>query len=516
MAKTSPPAAAGRPFDKVLVANRGEIAVRVIQGLRELGLGTVAVHSEPDRTALHALLADQAVPIGPAPASDSYLVGSRLIEAALGTGAGAIHPGYGFLSENAAFCRAVEAAGLVFIGPTAASMEVMGDKLASRRKMKESGVPVVPGTDEAVRDPQVAIRCAREIGYPVLLKASAGGGGKGMRIVRADADMAAALRQTMGEAGQSFGNDAIFVEKYIEDPKHIEVQVLGDGLGGAIHLFERECSVQRRHQKVIEESPSPSLTPELRARICEAAVRTAEAVSYRGAGTVEFILAPGGEFYFLEMNTRLQVEHPVTEAVTGVDLVHAQVRVASGEGLGLRQEDVRQRGWAFEFRVCAEDPARNFAPSIGRIEALTVPLGPGVRLDTGVYEGFEVPIHYDPLLAKLIVWGEDRPRAIARARRVLREFTLHGPTHNLPFHLWALDQPAFRDGTYTTHFVEAAFDPAAWLPDLTEQDREALVAAAALYESGRRAAATPGGSGEAGASGDAWRRAARRAMTGLR
>ncbi|MBK8165829.1 MAG: acetyl-CoA carboxylase biotin carboxylase subunit [bacterium] len=503
-----------RPFDKVLVANRGEIAVRVIQGLRELGLGTVAVHSDADGVALHALIADEAVAIGPAPSSESYLVGSRIIDAALATGAGAIHPGYGFLSENAAFARQVEAAGLVFIGPTAESMEVMGDKLSSRRKMLQSGVPVVPGTESAVRDPQVAIDIAGRIGYPVLLKASAGGGGKGMRVVRAAADMAAALRQTMGEAGKSFGNDAIFVEKYIEDPKHVEVQVLGDGRGEVIHLFERECSVQRRHQKLIEESPSPSLTPALRARICDAAVQTARAVDYRGAGTVEFILAPGGEFYFLEMNTRLQVEHPVTELVTGIDLVHAQVRIARGEGIGLRQQEVGQRGWALEFRVCAEDPARNFAPSIGRIDALTVPLGPGVRLDTGVYEGFEVPIHYDPLLAKLIVWGEDRPRAIARARRVLGEFVLHGPTHNLPFHQWALAQPAFADGSYTTHFLEEAFRADDWLPDLADGDRQALVAAAVLHESGRRV--TPAGQGPAAACGDNWRRAARRAMTGGR
>ncbi len=504
-------------FDKVLVANRGEIAVRIIQGLREMGLRTVAVYSEPDRTALHALVADEAVLIGPAAASESYLVAERLIEAAHRTGCGAIHPGYGFLSENAAFCRAVEEAGLVFIGPTAESMEIMGDKLSSRRKMMASGVPVVPGTDQAVRDPAVAIGIADGIGYPVLLKASAGGGGKGMRIVRSAGDMASALRQTMGEAGLSFGNDAIFVEKYIEDPKHIEVQVLGDGLGGAIHLFERECSVQRRHQKLIEESPSPSLSPELRARICEAAVQTARAVSYRGAGTVEFILAPDGAFYFLEMNTRLQVEHPITEAVTGVDLVHAQVRIARGEGIGLRQEDLRQRGWALEFRVCAEDPSRNFAPSIGRIDAMNVPLGPGVRLDTGIYEGFEVPIHYDPLLAKLIVWAEDRPRAIARARRALGEFTLHGPTHNLPFHLWALDQPAFRDGTYTTHFVETSFDASDWQPELSEADREALIAAAALFESGRRAGPAGGAQGDGGDSGcHNWRQAARRAMTGHR
>jgi acetyl-CoA carboxylase biotin carboxylase subunit len=502
-------------FTKVLVANRGEIAVRIIQGLKEMGIGTVAVYSDADRTALHVLMADEAVRLGPAPAAESYLLGDKVIAAAQKTGAQAIHPGYGFLSENGAFCQAVEAAGLVFIGPTAESMEVMGDKLSSRRKMIASGVPVVPGTDEAVRDPQVAVEIADGIGYPVLLKASAGGGGKGMRVVRQAADMASALRQTMGEAGSSFGNDAIFVEKYIEDPKHIEVQVLGDGTGNAIHVFERECSVQRRHQKVIEESPSPSLTPELRASICEAAVQTARAVNYRGAGTVEFILAPGGEFYFLEMNTRLQVEHPVTEMVAGVDLVRAMVRIAQGDGLPWRQEDLQQRGWAIEFRLYAEDASRNFAPSIGRIESMTVPQGPGVRLDTGVYEGFDVPIHYDPMLAKLIVWGEDREHAIARSLRVLSEFTLHGPVHNLAFHAWALRQPAFRDGSYTTHFVEQTFDAQDWLPPLDEADREALLAAAALYEAERRTRPACAAAGATDRPAN-WRLNALRAMTGNR
>ena len=508
-----PTSKTGKRFDKVLVANRGEIAVRIIQGLKEMGLGTVAVYSEVDRTALHVLMADEAVFIGPAPASESYLVGAKIIAAALATGAGAIHPGYGFLSENGPFSRQVEEAGLVFIGPTAASMEIMGDKLASRRKMRTSGVPVVPGTDEAVTDPQVAVGIAREIGYPVLLKASAGGGGKGMRIVREAGEMAGALRQTMGEARSAFGNDAIFVEKYIENPKHIEVQVLGDGRGHAVHVFERECSVQRRHQKVIEESPSPSLTPALREEICAAAVQTARAIDYRGAGTVEFILAPGGAFYFLEMNTRLQVEHPVTEMVTGLDLLHAMVRIAQGEGITHRQEDIRQRGWALEFRLYAEDPGRNFAPSIGRIESMTIPQGPGVRLDTGVYEGFDVPIHYDPMLAKLIVWGEDRAQALARSRRVLREFTLHGPVHNLPFHLWALDQPSFIDGSYTTHFVEDEFDPDNWLPELDPGQAEALVAAAALFESMRRSGREAGPESRDCAARN-WRLNALRSMTG--
>jgi acetyl-CoA carboxylase biotin carboxylase subunit len=507
----------GKKFTKVLVANRGEIAVRIIQGLKEMGLGTVAVYSSVDRTALHVLMADEAVFIGEAPAAESYLVGDRILAAARQTGAGAIHPGYGFLSENGPFSRQVEEAGLVFIGPTAESMEVMGDKLASRRKMRSSGVPVVPGTDEAVTDPDVAIGIAEEIGYPVLLKASAGGGGKGMRIVRKSAEMASSLRQTMGEAGSAFGNDAIFVEKYIENPKHIEVQILGDGCGNAIHVFERECSVQRRHQKVIEESPSPSLTPELREQICAAAVQTARAIDYRGAGTVEFILAPTGEFYFLEMNTRLQVEHPVTEMVTGTDLVHAMVKVALGEGICYQQDQLRQQGWALEFRVYAEDPGKNFAPSIGRIESMTIPQGPGVRLDTGVYEGFDVPIHYDPMLAKLIVWGESRPQAIARSKRVLREFTLHGPEHNLPFHLWALDQPTFVDGSYTTHFVENEFDPDDWLPELDEGQAEALVAATTLFEVLRRS--VPTGGDAAGDQGSDcrptnWRLNALRSMTG--
>jgi acetyl/propionyl-CoA carboxylase alpha subunit len=335
-----------------------------------------------------------------------------------------------------------------------------------------------------------------------------------MRIVRGADEMAAALRQTMGEAGASFGDDSIFVEKYVEDPKHIEVQVLGDGEGNVIHVFERECSVQRRHQKVIEESPSPSLTPELRERICEAAVQTAKAVDYRGAGTVEFILAPDGEFYFLEMNTRLQVEHPVTEMVTGTDLVRAMVLIAQGEGLCWRQEDLSQRGWSLEFRLYAEDPGKGFAPSIGRIESMTVPLGPGVRLDTGVYEGFDVPIHYDPMLAKLVVWGEDRDQAIARGRRVLREFVLHGPVHNLPFHLWALDQPAFLDGSYTTHFVEEAFDATDWLPPLSDEEREAVIAAVALYEAERRSGErAPAATGNAAGN---WRFNALRAMTGNR
>ncbi|MCB1150228.1 acetyl-CoA carboxylase biotin carboxylase subunit [bacterium] len=503
-----------RKITKVLVANRGEIAVRVMQGLKEMGIGTVAVYSEADRTALHVLTADEAYPIGPAPAAQSYLVQEKLLEVCRISGADAVHPGYGFLSENAAFSQACADAGLVFIGPPPETIHLMGNKLAARRKIMQSGVPVIPGTEEAVRDAATAKAAAAEIGYPVLLKAAAGGGGKGMRVVHAEAEIDAALRQTMGEAKASFGDDAVFVERFITNPKHIEVQVLGDGKGNAVHVFERECSVQRRHQKVIEESPSPSLTPELRAEICAAAVRTAESVDYLGAGTVEFILSDKGEFFFLEMNTRLQVEHPITELVTGTDLVRAQVRIARGEGLPYRQEDLRQHGWAIEFRIYAEDPSKGFLPALGRISSHIAPTGPGVRVDSGIYEGFDVPIHYDPLLAKLIVWGEDRAQAIARGKRALTEYTLHGPGHNIDFHLWALDRTRFLDGSYTTNFIDERFDPAEFQDPLPDADREALLTAAALFEADRREAVKTGDA-PCGAP-SPWRLDALRRMTGGR
>jgi len=503
-----------RKITKVLVANRGEIAVRIIQGLREIGIRTVAVHSEPDRTALHVLIADEAYDIGPAPAAESYLVAERIIATAKNCNADAIHPGYGFLSENADFARACDDAGIVFIGPRPETIDLMGNKLSARHKMTESGVPVIPGTEDAIRDPELAKKAAAEIGYPVLLKAAAGGGGKGMRVVRAEEDIDSALRQTVGEALASFGDDAVFIERYIENPKHIEVQVLGDGEGNAIHLFERECSVQRRHQKVIEESPSPSLTPELRADICQAAVRTAESVDYLGAGTVEFILSDQGEFFFLEMNTRLQVEHPITELVTGTDLVRAQIRIARGQGIPYSQDEIRQHGWSIEFRIYAEDPAKNFMPAVGRISSHIAPTGPGVRVDSGIYEGFDVPIHYDPLLAKLIVWGEDRLQAIARGRRALMEYTLHGPGHNIGFHLWALERPRFIAGTYTTNFIDERFDPAEFQDPLSDEDREALLTAAALFENDRRLTIHTGDSPAAAPS--PWRLDALRRMTGGR
>jgi acetyl-CoA carboxylase biotin carboxylase subunit len=469
-------------FSKVLIANRGEISVRVQQTLREMGITACAVYSDPDRTALHCLQADEAWPLGPGPAAESYLSIDKILDAARRSGCDAVHPGYGFLSENPDFARAVEKAGLVFIGPTPESMEAMGNKLAARRIMEKAGVPVVPGLTEPVRDPSEATAAAERIGYPVLLKAAAGGGGKGMRVVHEEAEMAGALERTQGEARSAFGDDAVFVEKYIDRPRHLEVQVLGDGRGEVIHLFERECSVQRRHQKVVEESPSPSIDEKTRQALCEAAVQAARAVDYRGAGTVEFIADPEDRFYFLEMNTRLQVEHPVTEEVVGVDLVAAQVRIAAGQDLPWRQEDLHQRGWAMEFRVYAEDPWRNFAPSLGRIHRLRMPQGPGVRNDRGLREGYEVPVFYDPLLAKLIVRAEDRSACLDRSRRALADYRILGLVHNLPLHRWIVEQPEFRAGRYSTHFLEERFDPAALSGGLDREELEVLACALALVE----------------------------------
>ena len=509
-----------RPITKVLVANRGEIAVRVIRACRELGIASVAVASDADRRALHARLADEVVAIGPPEPRASYLDMERILAAAAATGADAVHPGYGFLAENATFARRCAEAGLVFIGPDADTILAMGEKTAARAVMQAAGVPVVPGAllpepgPDGELDAAAVEAAARSVGFPLMVKAAFGGGGKGMRLVRDPAQVAASCAAAAREALKAFGDGKIYLEKFIERPRHVEFQVFGDRHGNAVHLFERECSVQRRHQKVIEESPSPSLTPELRASICEAAVQTAKAVNYRGAGTVEFILSPDGGYYFLEMNTRLQVEHPVTEMVTGTDLVRAMVLIAQGDGLCWTQDELQQRGWAMEFRLYAEDPSRGFAPSIGRIEGLTVPLGPGVRLDTGVYEGFDVPINYDPMLSKLIVWAEDRDLCIARAKRVLGEFVLHGPVHNLPFHLWVLDQPAFRDGSYTTHFVGDCFDPNAWLPALDDERRTALIAAAALFEAQRRSGQEVSPAETRGCAPSNWRLTALRRMTG--
>jgi acetyl-CoA carboxylase biotin carboxylase subunit len=443
-------------FKKILVANRGEIAVRIIRALRELGIPSVAVFSEVDRSALHVQLADEAIAIGPAPSAQSYLVGSRIIDAARQVGADAIHPGYGFLSENAGFAKACSAAGIKFIGPSGASIEKMGSKTGARRVALEVGAPVVPGTEQGIQTVGEARKIAAEIGYPVLLKASAGGGGKGMRRVDRENELEQAIRSASSEAQSAFGSGEVYLEKLIEQPRHIEVQVLGDEHGRLIHLGERECSIQRRHQKVIEECPSPlsSVVPGLRDAIGEAALKIARAADYYNAGTLEFLADQSGRFYFLEMNTRLQVEHPVTEWATGIDLVHWQIRIAAGERLTLKQEDITWRGCAMECRLYAEDPENNFFPSPGKLVHYAEPGGPGVRVDGGVYAGWTVPIEYDPLLAKLTVWGENRQIAIERMRRALREYRVAGITTNLSLFEEVMKDETFRAGRLDTGFLD--------------------------------------------------------------
>jgi acetyl-CoA carboxylase biotin carboxylase subunit len=480
--------AVARPFGKVLIANRGEIAVRVIRGCRELGIATVAVFSEADRESLHVMLADEAVLLGPPPAAQSYLAIDRIVAAARATGADAVHPGYGFLAENARFAEACAAAGLVFVGPPPAAVRSMGDKVAARRVAIASGVPVVPGTERPLGDDAEAARVAAEVGYPVMIKAALGGGGKGMRLVRAPADLAGALRAARSEAGAAFGDAAIYIERYVEEPRHIEIQVLADAEGAVVHLGERECSIQRRHQKLIEESPSPFVTPGLRRAMGEAACRVAAAVGYVNAGTVEFLVDRDGRFYFLEMNTRLQVEHPVTELVTGRDLVKDQLRIAAGDKLGFHQDDVGQSGWAIECRINAEDPYAGFIPSPGRITSLRPAAGPGVRDDSGVYAGYTIPSHYDTLMAKLVVWGEDRAVAIARMARALGEYKVVGVQTTIPVLQHILCDPDFVAGRLSTHFVDRLMG--ADRPEAGGRRRDVALIAAALaaYErAGRQA-----------------------------
>ena len=442
-------------FRKVLVANRGEIAVRVMRALRERGIASVAVYSDVDRGSLHVRSADEAIHIGPSASSESYLRSDKILAAAAQTGADAIHPGYGFLSENADFAQACEDAGITFIGPSAASIRSMGSKTAARKLAEEAGAPIVPGTSEAVAGVDDARRIAHEIGYPVMLKAAAGGGGKGMRLVHTEAELAGALRDATSEAERSFKSSEIYVEKAIVRPRHIEIQVLGDKHGNLIHLGERECSIQRRHQKVVEECPSPlvSSIPGMREKMGEAAVRVARIAGYYNAGTIEFLANDAGEFYFLEMNTRLQVEHPVTELVTAMDLVHWQLRIAAGEHLTVRQEDVRWNGWAMECRLYAEDPETNFLPSPGLIQQMATPSGPGIRLDSGVYPGWTVPMDYDPLLAKLATWAETREMSIDRMRRALTETSVLGIRTNIAFFQALLADDAFRKGALHTGFI---------------------------------------------------------------
>jgi acetyl-CoA carboxylase biotin carboxylase subunit len=440
-------------FRKVLVANRGEIAVRVIRTLREMGIASVAVYSDADRDALHVRAADEAVHIGPAPSRESYLVVERIVDACKRTGAEAVHPGYGFLSEKAELPRALQAAGITFVGPDPSAMDAMGYKTSARERMIAAGVPVVPGAD--AKDFASLEKEAERIGYPVMLKAAGGGGGKGMRLVARAADLRGSWERACSEAKSAFGDEHVYVEKAIVEPRHVEIQVLGDKHGNVVHLFERDCSIQRRHQKVVEETPTPSpvRSSELIAKMGDVAVRAAKAVGYHSAGTVEFLLAPDGSFYFLEMNTRLQVEHPITELITGIDLVREQVRIAAGEALGYSQSDVVARGHAIQCRVYAEDPSTGFLPSPGTIEVLRTPSGPGVRDDSGAYEGFTIPTHYDPLISKLCVWAPTRALALAKMKRALGEYVVGGIRTNLAFHLALLEQGDFAAGRYDTGFI---------------------------------------------------------------
>ena len=447
-------------FQKILIANRGEIAVRVIRTCREMRIPTVAIYSDVDRTAMHVRMADEAVRIGPAPPAESYLDIDRILDTAHLVGADAIHPGYGFLSENPAFASTCQAAGVKFIGPSPESMELMGLKTRAREAMEQAGVPVVPGTTHALQDEAEALAVARRIGFPVMLKAAAGGGGKGMRLVGSEEELPSALEQAQSEASGAFGSSEVYIEKGILSPRHVEVQVLADEHGHTIHLGERECSLQRRHQKVVEETPSPLIDkhPEVREKITAAAVRAAQAARYCNAGTVEFLMDAGANFYFLEMNTRLQVEHPVTELVTGIDLVKEQILIAAGERLRYRQSDIRNQGSAIECRIYAEDPESNFFPSPGRITALERPSGPGIRVDSGAYNGWTVPIEYDPLIAKLAAWAPTRDEAIARLRGALAEYHIGGIKTTIGFFREVLNDPDFRAGNFNTGFIARWFE----------------------------------------------------------
>lgn len=442
---------------KILVANRGEIALRVMKSAREMGIKTVAVYSDADRNALHVRYADEAVHLGPPPSAQSYLLGDKIIAAAKELGADAIHPGYGFLSENAAFARKVREAGLIFIGPSPESMEVMGSKIGAKQAVKKFNVPMVPGIDYAISDVAEARKIADGIGYPVLIKASAGGGGKGMRVVQSSDELEQQMNTAISEATASFGDGAVFIEKFVGSPKHIEIQLLGDQHGNAVYLFERECSIQRRHQKLVEEAPSSCLTPEVRKKMGEAAVNVAKACNYYSAGTVEFLVDENLNFYFLEMNTRLQVEHPVTEMITGLDLVKEQIKVAMGEKLSFTQDDLEINGHAIELRVCAEDPANNFLPDIGKLERYKLPEGVGVRVDNGFEQGMDIPIYYDPMIAKLVTYGATRTEAIDRMIRAIQDYEVSGIETTLPFGTFAMQHPAFVEGKFDTHFIDRYF-----------------------------------------------------------
>jgi acetyl-CoA carboxylase biotin carboxylase subunit len=494
------------PFRKLLIANRGEIAVRIARGCRELGVRTVAVYSEPDAGAPHLRAADEAYALGGTTASETYLRGDLLVEIARRSGAEAVHPGYGFLAENADFAQRCADAGLVFVGPPPAAMRALGSKTAARKTLQAAGVPVVPGTLDPVPTADEAAKLARDIGFPIALKAVSGGGGKGMRVVHAPADLESAFRQASSEAQAAFGDPSMYLERLITRPRHVEVQILADRDGNVVHLGERECSVQRRHQKLVEESPSPAVDPDLRARMGDVAVRAAQAVGYTNAGTCEFLLDADGSFYFLEVNARLQVEHPVTELVTGLDLVHQQLRIAAGEPLGFTQDDVHFRGHAIECRVSAEDPYNGFFPSTGRVRAVHEPAGPGVRLDSALEAGQDVSLHYDPLLAKLIVWAPDRPAALRRMRRALGEYLVLGVATTIPFHRWLMEHPSFVGGDLETGFVDRHWSGE---PAHNPADLENVAIAAALAAHTRRQSRRP--AAPSADSGSRWLSLARRA-----
>lgn len=454
---------------KILVANRGEIALRVMRTARRMGIKTVAVYSEVDRNAPHVRFADEAICLGPAPSNQSYLLGDKIIAHAKALGVDGIHPGYGFLSENAGFSAAVEAAGITFIGPKPKAIEMMGSKLAAKEAAKAYDIPMVPGTDGAIADVEEAITTARKIGFPLLIKASAGGGGKGMRVVESEKDIKEAMERAISEAMSAFGDGSVFIEKYVTSPRHIEIQVLADSHGNTLYLFERECSVQRRHQKVVEEAPSSVLTPEIRKAMGEAAVRVAQSCDYLGAGTVEFLIDDQLNFYFLEMNTRLQVEHPVTEWITGIDLVEQQIKIARGEALSFGQEDLKIKGHAVELRVYAEDPLNNFLPSVGTLSTYKRPEGEGIRCDDGYEEGMEIPIYYDPMIAKLITYGQDREAAIQRMIEAIDMYEIEGLSTTLPFGKFVCEHDAFRTGKFDTHFVKNYYSPELLLKGTQEE-----------------------------------------------
>lgn len=461
---------------KILIANRGEIALRIMRSAKEMGIQTVAVYSEADRNALHVRYADEAVCIGPAPSNQSYLRGEKVIEACKITGADAIHPGYGFLSENSSFAKMVKDAGLILIGPSPEAMEIMGNKLSAKAAAMKYNIPMVPGTEEAISDINVAKTRAVEVGFPILIKAAAGGGGKGMRIVENVESFEEQMHLAVSEATSAFGDGSVFIERYLTSPRHIEIQVMGDTHGNIVHLFERECSVQRRHQKVVEEAPSSVLTPKVREEMGRCAVDVARSCNYTGAGTVEFMLDENMDFYFLEMNTRLQVEHPVTEMITGIDLVKEQIRIAMGEVLSFKQSDLSISGHAVELRVYAEDPKNNFLPDIGKLETYIVPQGPGVRVDDGFEQGMEIPIYYDPMIAKLITYGSNRKEAIEKMIRAIDEYQISGIETTLQFGKFVMQHEAFVSGRFDTNFVGKYFTP-----EVLNQDNEDEAFIAALF-----------------------------------